>query len=96
MPSLRPPVIGNVPASPDIGITSMCGCWDPPGLYVPGMEGFTFTDCETGSDGWCNVRVVGEGVVGLTTSLRSDGDTGLFLSASDAQRLANLLLAAGA
>jgi hypothetical protein len=59
------------------------------------MEGITFTELETGDEAWCGIRLVGDGVVALATSLSSGDEAEVFLSAADAVRLGNMLLTAG-
>ena len=57
------------------------------------QQGFVFRDRETGGEGYCSVRTVGDSI-GIATSVASGGDLEVFLDAADAQKLAELLLKA--
>jgi len=65
-------------------------------MYGPRMNtGLTFADAETGEETYLAVRVIGNGLVGLAASQRSGNEMEVFLSATDALRLADLLRDAG-
>jgi hypothetical protein len=57
------------------------------------QQGFVFRDRETGDEGYCSVRIVGD-AVGVATSVATGGDLEVFLAPADAQKLAELLLKA--
>ncbi len=52
--------------------------------------GFSFTDVDSGDEGYVGVRAIKDGV-GITLSLKGNGDIEVFLPTEDANRMARII-----